>query len=319
MTGLMSLSLMLSLLTPPAGGAQFACTGPFLAAPDAAGLSAVLFAAPPNRGMGGIGRGRPMGRFGTDRGMAKTGTGRAMAKVGTGRPMAKMGTGRPMAKMSHPLPLGESDGKAGDGTVTMNPPPVITAGGEEEDEGGATLNSNGGKESPGGRTARPSVKKIAFSPGVMEFIEEGDRNMREKNYHTAFRNYFVAQQVEGFRGPSNLRIAGAQVAMGRYFEATESIRLYLDKGGEIPEEGFSLPEDKNLEENLEVLLRQNPLNSDLCFSAAFYSYSRGDMDKTAKRLEALRKLDHRHACLEPLEKAVTSKTREKDDPSGKEE
>jgi hypothetical protein len=274
------------------------------------------------RGMAKVGTGRGLPKVGTGRGMAKVGTGRGMGKVGTGRGMAKVGTGRGMASVGkgRGLPkvstgtINIFDPKPSDGGGGYPAPPnfpegVITPKGSDAgngaDDPSSTPDSAGANKQAGIQAESTSVARTrAFSAGVKPLIFKGDAKMKKKDYRGASWEYYTAQQAEGFRGSSNLRMAGAMIATGRYYEGENCMRLFVEHGGRIDAKSFIMPEDSELEARLDEQVRRSPHDTSSLLSHAAYALSQGKKSKAAKTLARLREVHPGHPCLRELEAMV---------------
>jgi hypothetical protein len=143
-----------------------------------------------------------------------------------------------------------------------------------------------------------------FLPQVREFIDLGDRQMAEKNYQAASQHYFVAHQVEGLKGTSNLRMTGALIGMGRFTDGIYHLRYYIESGGKVYPEGFRLPEDPAWEDNMGNLLKRLPHDNDILISAAVHAYAKGDLTRAAEHITTLRTVNPYHPVLPALERAL---------------
>jgi hypothetical protein len=272
--------------------------------------------------MAKVGTGRGLPKVGTGRGLPKVGTGRGMGKVGTGRGMAKMGTGRGMAHFGKGRGLPD----VSTGTVSINdltlpdsvqdypappnfPEGVITP---KDPEGGSEGNDPASSNDSTGKNNNSNIQGATHSPdpasdftaGVKPIIFRGDEKMMSKDYRGASWEYFIAQQAEGFRGSSNLRMAAAMIATGRYYEGANCMQLHAERGGRIAAAGFKMPEDTALEARLDDLVRRSPHDTSGLLSHAAYALSQGNSSKAAETLAKLREVHPGHPCLRDLEALV---------------
>jgi hypothetical protein len=117
--------------------------------------------------------------------------------------------------------------------------------------------------------------------------------------------------VEGLKGASNLRMAGALMGLGRYRDGVYHLQYYIEYGGKLYGKGFRLAEDKALEEKMGAQLKYRPHDNDLLISAAVYAYSRGDLDGAGRHIATLRTVNPYHPCLEALERSLQKEEGEK--------
>ncbi|MBU0755730.1 MAG: hypothetical protein KJ645_11365 [Planctomycetes bacterium] len=259
------------------------------------------------RGMAHLGHSQSVVRYGTSRGMTKMGTGRGLSKAGTGRGMAKVGTGRGSAH------LGKERWLADLGTESNAVPSLPATSGDATPPDSSFSADETKSNPPHSSEAEPcnhgSVKKRAvFKQTVQPFIEAGDILMRKGDYPGAAMNYFTAQNAEGFGGASNLRMACAHFAMERYYEGTNCLRHFVERGGSLPIDGFCMPEDQEMELRIQERVRYSPQNTDYLIGGAVYYLSRDQKEHARRNVEILRRIDPHNPCLSALERAAQGET-----------
>jgi len=279
--------------------------------------------------------------MGTGRGFAKLGTGRGFAKLGTGRGFTKLGTNRGLTPLNQggAPDQGGSSKKPNDpsfhnhgftgraGSVIIETHSLKKQGVEGPDNPKQIEGEYGDSDNQSNLGAKPivkqdsefdtpqagglvdgaqSVKKQVFSSDVTHIIKEGDTNMTNKDYFNAFCSYYKAQQVEGFTGPSNLRMAGVQIAMGRYYESANNLLCFLDGGGAFSGKEILIPADAELEKNLAFRVRNFPYDVNVITCSILYSIGQENWIKAREDLKKLQDADPRFRCLSPLDKVVKS-------------
>lgn len=145
-----------------------------------------------------------------------------------------------------------------------------------------------------------------YALDLQSYMDQGTRLVEQKSYFEASTFFVMAQQVEGFKGPASLKMAGIRIAMGRYFEGINDLRNFLDGNGKITANGIGLPQDDMLEKRLDDHVRMNPYDGNILTSAILYSINQSNKEKASRLHDLLISMDPYHACIKGLNSAIDS-------------
>jgi len=268
------------------------------------------------RGMGNVGKGRGLGRVGSSRGMAKIGnrqvkkgmgSGRGMGNLGKDRGFGKIGKGRDLAKLGSTRDKQEGNFQQEGRHTRIREGQYIRRNSNNPDSttgqeiGSGAKSGMGNKAAVSSGTGRKNItQKELFSSDVKDLIEQGDLSMASKNYYAARQCYFTVQQVEEFKGASNLRMTSALLGLGNFQGGVSSLEYFIQNGGKISKKAFCLPEDKDLDNRLKCRLNLDPYDNNLLLSAAVVSFCKGNLSNASESLSSLRFVNPGHPCLKHI-------------------